>query len=233
MSTKKITVYQAMIDLKLMKKQLKDMMAELNDILHAGSNPFNKKDTIMKIPFLTIKTKDGKELGGIDVADLEKSLQSNFDRYDHLIKNIEAYSAAIAQSNATTKVTVADVEYTVAEAIKRKELAQNRANFLSLVKKQASFASYAIMTKNAEVETKWLETLNVITKNGELQLNEEFIEKQKQEFYDNNTYEILDPMNHVGKIDSMIDAHNAFVNEVDTVLTTSNVQTIIEFELED
>lgn len=233
MSTKSITVYQAMVDLKLMKKQLETMMSELNSVLSSSTNPFMKDNVIMKIPFVAIKTIGGTELGSTSVEDLEKTLQSNFDKYNHLIMNIEAYSAAIAQSNANTKIKVAGVEYTVAEAIKRKELAINRANFLSLVKKQASLAYYSINKKNAEIEKNWLEQLKTLNKEGEIQLSEEFIEKQKDEFYDNNTYEIVDPMGHVATIDSRIDEHNAFINEVDTVLTTSNVQTIIDIVLED
>ena len=233
MSEKKITVYQAMLDLKLMKKQLDTVMSELSSILNSSNNPYMKKDTIMAIPFVTIKTKGGIELEGIDLEDFKKTLQSNFDKYDHLIKNIESYSSAIAQSNATTKVTIAGVEYTVAEAIKRKELATHREKFLTLVKKQASFASYAVNAKNAEVENKWLETLKSLTQDGTLQLSDEYIEKQKKEFFAANTYELLDPMNHVEKIDGLVDAHNAFLNEVDTVLTTSNIQTLIDIKLED
>lgn len=233
MSTKTITVYQAMIDLKLMKKQLETMMSELNSVLNSGVNPFTKKDAIMKIPFVAIKTVSGTEMGTTELEDMNKVLQSNFDRYDHLIKNIEAYAAAIAQSNAITEIEVAGIKYTVAEAIKRKELVASRTSFLSLVKKQTSLASYSVTMKNAEIEKNWLDHLKTLTNGGEVQLSEEFIQKQKDEFYDNNTYELIDPMNHIEKIDSMIDAHNAFISEVDTVLTTSNVQTLITIELED
>lgn len=233
MSLKTITIYQAMVDLKLMKKQLDNMISELNNVLGSSTNPFNRKDNIMTIPFVAIKTKAGTELGGVDIEEYKSGLQSNFDKYDSLISNIEAYSAAIAQSNAVTKVTIAGKEYTVAEAIKKKELSTARSKFLTLIKKQVSFASYAVINKNAEIEKNWLDTLKTISKDGTLELAEEFIEKQKQDFYDKNTYELVDPMNLMSKIDSLINEHDMFLNEVDTVLTTSNVQTVITFELED
>lgn len=234
MTTKTISVYQAMVDLKTMKKRLDSAMSELRDIVDRGNNPFNKKsEALMKIPFIGIKSKSAKEYTPEQLEDQNKMIQSNFDTYSHLIGNIEAYSAAISQSNAVTKVVVAGVEYTVAEAIKRKELASNKRLFLDLVKKQVTFANYAVATKNSEVEAKWLDTLKTLTKDATIELAPEFIEKQKEDFYANNTYEVIDPLKHTEKIDAMIAAFESFVDEVDTVLTTSNVQTLITINLAD
>lgn len=233
MSTKSISVYQAMVDLKIMKKQFESMMDELHTVLVSGSNPYSKKDNIMNIPFVSIKTRAGKELGDVKIDELTKGLQSNFDKYNHLFKNIEAYSSAIAQSNAVTKITIGGVEYTIAEALKKKELSDRYAEFLQLIKAQVSLASYSVATKNSDLESKWLDTLKTISNDGELKLDDAFIEKQKNEFYDNNTFELLDPMSHSTKIDSMIEAHQLFVGQIDTELTSSNVRTIIEIELED
>ena len=202
MAIKTITLYQAMIELKLMKKQLAEIMSELSTLLGNSNNPYMKKDGILKIPFVSIKTKSENELGGITIEEIDKSLQSNFDKYDHLIKNIEAYSSAIAQSNAVTEITVAGKKYTVAEAIKRKELADNRYSFLSIVKKQVSLINYTVETKNSEVNSKWAEELKALNKNGEIQLSEEYIKERETEFYANNTYEIIDPMHLTEKIDT-------------------------------
>lgn len=229
MSTKTITVYQAMVELKLLKKQLGIETQGLSTVRQTSRGMTRE----VNVDFVALKPSNAKELAGMKIEDYSNLLKSNFDKYIHLIKNVEAYSAAIAQSNAVTKVTIAGVEYTVAEAIKKKENLPHMATLLACIKGEINAVQKKLIEMNAKVDDKWLETLKVLTNDGTIEIKEEFINSQKEEFYAKNTYEIVDPYGLVGKIDTMIEAHNAFESEVDTVLTTSNTQTMITIELED
>ena len=82
-------------------------------------------------------------------------MKSSYDKATDLIKRREAIKRAVVLSNAVTKVTVADKEYTVAEAIEMKNHGMDFKKLLKQkIKKQYDAAMAQIITENGKLEDK-------------------------------------------------------------------------------
>ena len=135
MTTKTLSVYDALIEI-----------SRINDKI---SNVFNGfKDNNL---FITYGIENSKTLCGIDRDKCLNVLKSNYDSINHLISNLYEYKAKVALSNATTKITIGNKEYTVAEAIQRKANIDNEVKFINRIESQLSRALSEITKHKMEI----------------------------------------------------------------------------------
>ena len=151
-----------------------------------------------------------EKINGMPVANFKEKMRSGYQKVTDLIARRNAMKRAVVLSNANTKVKVGDKEMTVAEAIEQKN---HGMEFRSELLRQISSA-YALAQK--ELDRNSGETL----------------EKKalRKTYIENNTYDLVDPLD-VTKIMEELDAEiNEFNAEVDAALSVSNALTVIEFE---
>ncbi|MCY8400125.1 hypothetical protein [Bacillus haynesii] len=173
----------------------------------------------------------GKKLpnGFRTTEDLETRAKADHQSIEALIKRRNAIKSAIVVSNATTKIEVAGVKMTVAEAIERKTSISYDIQLLDKLKEvYADLVDEAdsINQKVTERLDKHLETL--FGKDGKVKAaeNQEIVKS----FLAENEAKIIDPLNLKEKIDSLAKKIEDFEMEVDFALSESNTLTKIKID---
>lgn len=209
----KMTVHKALAELKLLDDRITKAISE--GIYCVANKHSNDK------------------INGIDIAEYKKLMQSRYDKATDLIKRRNAIKRAVVLSNAVTKVTIADKEYTVAEAIEMKNHGvEFDMQLLNAMQSHYKTAQVNIKKQNdgKELEERADQYVTAIYGNKEGKANTADIEKVKADFLATNQYELVDPLNVLEKIDALEKKINDFMAEVDSTLSVSNALTEIEIE---
>jgi hypothetical protein len=144
--------------------------------------------------------------------------------------------AAKVSSNAKTKVTIAGAEYTVADAIKRKEDIEYDKSLLREFEAQRRLVIAQTDSANLEAERqadKHIEALFNGQSSKTEQVNPREVEKQRESFMRNHRWEVIDPNGADKCINALRAEIESFEAEVDAVLSESNAITMVTVELED
>lgn len=209
MTTESMSVHKALSELKILDDRILKTMRD--SVFCAANKHFNKK------------------LKGIPVEDYKLVMKSNYDKVTDLIKRQKAIKKAVTKSNATTMVEIAGVPYTVAEAIWMKQSgSESDKNFLTILKSQYASAQGEILAGNRDMDKKVEDYLAKMygTKESRTDLDE--VEDARKKYIDNNTVELVDPINIMKVMLNMEEEINAFMAEVDSALSVSNAITQIE-----
>jgi hypothetical protein len=167
----------------------------------------------------------------VNVDVKKEEYKSNLQSLNDLIANRRTLKNAIAMSNAMTKVTIDNKEYTIVEAIEEKHFAEQRQRILSTLKYQFNNATSKANAENeklSESVERYLASMGYSEKNGR---PVEDIKKMREDYIAQNTYELIDP-NDLGKvIEEETKALDAFLSNIDFKLSESNATTIITVDL--
>ena len=135
MTTEKMNVHKALAELKILDDRI---VKAINSVEACISNKHSNT-----------------KVKGVDIKVYTGVMKSSYDKATDLIKRREAIKRAVVLSNAVTKVTVADKEYTVAEAIEMKNHGMDFKKLLKQkIKKQYDAAMAQIITENGKLEDK-------------------------------------------------------------------------------
>lgn len=217
MSTvEKMTVHKALAELKTMDDRI---MKSIRDNTYV----------------LAVKH-SAEKINGMTVQNFKDKMKSGYQKTADLIARRDAMKRAVVLSNATTKVKIGDNEYTVAEAI---EMKNHGMEFRSALLRQMNSAYVSAQNELARNSGETLEkkaeqyVLAVIAaqpKDSKMSVDSEAMKALRKTYIENNTYDLVDPMD-IAKIMETLDAEiNEFNAEVDAALSVSNALTVIEFE---
>lgn len=210
MTSEKMTVHKALSELKLLDDRIEKAI----------------KENI----YCVAKKHADEKINGIGLAEFEKQMQGGYDKAVALIERRKAIKKAVVLSNAITKVSVAGVEYTVAEAI---EMKNHGISFEELLMKTMTTQyNKAVMSVNIEngkdLEARAEQYVTAIYGQKEGKTNTDDIEKVKADFLKSNQYELVNPLEITKKINDLEEYINLFMAEVDSALSVSNALTEIE-----
>lgn len=209
MTTEKMTVHKALAELKLLDDRIERAIAE--GIYCVANKHSNDK------------------IGGISLDDYIKTMQGRYDKATDLISRRKAIKRAVVLSNAVTKVSVAGVEYTVAEAIEMKnhgvEFDKLLMNAMNIQYKNAQM--HIKQENGKDLEERAEQYVTAIYGQKEGKTNTADIEKVKSDFLTANQYELVDPLHVLGKIEDLEKKINDFMSDVDSALSVSNALTEI------
>lgn len=177
------------------------------------------------------KKHSADKINGIDVADYEKKIRANYDKAVDLINRRKAIKRAVVLSNATTKLEVSGVEYTVAEAIEMKNhgiefevlLGNTMKRDYAKAKTETEYSNYGLDEKADQYVT-------AIYGQKDGKTNSVDIEKVRNDFITSNQFEIVDPLDVLSKIEDIEKITGNFMAEVDSALSVSNALTNITIE---
>jgi hypothetical protein len=197
-----ISISQALAELKLLRKRIQT----------ATSNSI----------FTTLKKK--RDL--LDVPRFTTDAQASYQSYRDLLNRYNSIKAAIVLSNATTRVSIAGTEYTVADAVERKKTIEMEKNMLHLMQMQFDkvkndYDSHT-SSENARVERLIQTELGKDSKT-----NVEVITQLSETFLAQNRAEIIDPLNLAKEISALNKTIEDFETKVDWILSESNGRTTI------
>lgn len=208
----KMTVHKALAELKLLDDRIEKAISE--GIYCVANKHSNDK------------------IVGIPLDDYIKTMQGRYDKATDLINRRKAIKRAVVLSNAVTKVSVAGVEYTVAEAIEMKnhgvEFDKMLMNAMNIQYKNAQIQIKQENSKDLEERAEQYVTAIYGQKEGKT--NTADIEKVKSDFLTANQYELIDPLHVLNKIENLEKKINDFMAEVDSALSVSNALTEITIE---
>lgn len=210
MTVEKMTIHKALAELKIIDDRI---VKAIDD----GTFCITNKHSNEKIK-------------GVLVTDYEKIIQGYYNKASDLINRRNAIKRAVVLSNAVTKVRIADVEYTVAEAIEMKNHGMEFYELLlNKLQKQYGKAQLDLEKQNGDDLEKRAEQYVIgIYGSKEGKTNTDDYEKTKKDFLTANRFDFIDPIKVLEKINLLEDKIAKFTAEIDAALSCSNAVTEIE-----
>jgi hypothetical protein len=155
-------------------------------------------------------------------------VKNQFTKVCDLIRRRNALKDAVNVSNANTVVTIGGKEYTVVQAIDKKNHGMEYYIQLhNLLASELADAKKEMETKNASLQQKAEAFVTNLMGNKDTKVNSDEYDKAVKTYIVSNTVDIIDPLGIEKKIAEMEEMINSFMPEVDSALSCSNALTII------
>jgi len=170
----------------------------------------------------------GTRTTGQSWKDFQQETKANWQAIHDLQNRYSNIKFSIIRSNAVTRVTVAGMDLTVAEAIVMKDCMKQKKNLLNSLREQRDSVNRRIESHEKDVQRQLDKLLEGLCKNQEGKRDENQITAVSDTYRKNNRCEIIDPVKidrEIERLDKEIDAFNG---EVDFVLSESNALTRID-----
>ena len=210
MTTERMTIHEALSELKVLDKRIKQEIAA----------------TTFSVSNLHCNAK----IYGVSLEEYKNAVKGKYDKITDLIKRRTAIKKAITNSNAVTVVTIGDVSMTVAEAIEYKRSGiEFKRVLLEKVSKDYNTASLTTMTRNESLTDRATDNIERTYGNKE-NVNKEALESAREKFIADNTYDMVDPIDSVKIMEKLSDEIDNFMSKVDSTLSVSNALTKIDIE---
>jgi len=204
MTSRGITITRALVELKT----LEDRIKKASDF-----------------EFVRVSYPDkGSNPGGDE--QFKTNCQRTFQSISDLIKYRASLKGAIVRSNAETKVSIADVEYTVAEAIERKNSIKYEKSFIASLKTQLRNAIHQRDAHNTSADSR-LERMLTAELGKDKRTDPEIIRSLTEGYRKANMAVLNDPLDLAIVIEKMEESISTFEAEVDITLSESNSRTTI------
>ena len=210
MTTETMTIHKALAELKILESRI---MKTVGDGTYCVANKHSNE-----------------KINGVSVEEYKKVMQGAYDKAIDLIARYKAIKKTVTLSNAKTVVTIGECEYTVAEAIWMKNHGVEFDELLlNKLREQYNKAQAKILKQNGnDLEQRAEQYVIGIYGSKEGKTNTDDFEKTKQDFITSQTFELVDPIGILEKIEVLEEKISTFKAEVDAALSTSNALTVIE-----
>lgn len=210
MTTETMNVHKALSERKMLEKRLgSDISTGIYCVANKHSN---------------------QKIAGVSIEEFKQHMQSDYDKVVNEIIRYNALNKAITLSNAQTIVEINGEKYTVAEAIAMKNhgMTYNTALLKELQhqnRKEQAIIKEIENTLGARADKYIVDMYG----NSEKNQKNEHITQAREEYMKQNSYDFVDAIDILDKIISLSQNIDAFMSEVDAVLSTSNAVTMVTF----
>lgn len=176
--------------------------------------------------FIAGVKKSSKKINNIYTREeFAREVQSNYDSIISLIERRKAIKAAIVKSNAETIVTIGGKQYTVADAIERKNSIELDKMLLRQMENQYRSIVSQVERNNETVEINLNNLLNTSVSSDKKDTTD--MTGFAEAYRESNSFEVVNPLKLHEKIEQLRKEIEDFERDVDAVLTESNVITKI------
>lgn len=162
----------------------------------------------------------------LDVAKFSAAATAAHQSFKDLLARYNALKAAIVQSNATTKVTIAGIEYTIAEAVERKRTIEFERDLLCRFQQQYKKVKEDLEAHQLNEQAR-VDRLLTTELAKDAKTNVEVIQQLTATFLSQNKATVVDPLNLADLIKSMLESVGNFETKVDYILSESNGRTML------
>lgn len=182
--------------------------------------------------FCLVKKHSDNMINGMSLDDVKAAIQGKYDKATALIQRRKAIKKAVVLSNAVTKITLADKEYTVAEAIELKNYGMDfEHKLLAKLIREYNLAQSSVAKSNGkELEVRTDSYIVAVYGTKENATGNAEIEQARESFIKNNQFELFDVIDIAKKIEKLENEIAAFESKIDSALSVSNALTKIEIE---
>jgi len=185
-----------------------------------------KIDKLIDKKYVSYVVGTSKVLGYNSNDDFKNEAKTNYQAMADLKNYYIALKTAIVLSNATTIVKIAGKEMTVAEAIERKNDLENEKRTIFKLKNEYYSILSTIESINVNNQ-KLAEEMTKTIAGKDSKISEDDIKKLKKVIEDFKQPSIIEGFDTRKEIDKVEEELALFEQEVDIILTESNVRTII------
>lgn len=211
MTNETMTVHKALAELKVLDNRI-------NNAISSGD-------------FVITKKNNQDTVKGKTVEQFKAKATEAFQKASDLILRRNAIKNAVVVSNANTMVKIGGKQYTVAEAIEKKNHGMDYYVQLRDVLRQQFAKQRAELEKhNASLQQKAEQFVTGLMGGKDVKTDSEEYISAVDTYIKSNTMILLDPLNIEKKIEEFDDTINTFLPEVDAALSVSNAVTIIAIE---
>lgn len=172
--------------------------------------------------FIAVKTKTRS----FDIAEFSKTAKATLQSFKDLLNRYNTIRSRVVVSNATTRVTVAGSEYTVAEAVERKRSIEMEKDMLNALRSQFKRATNDVEA-HQKTQQERLDKLLLQELGKDSKTNVEVVDALTETFLKNNKADLIDPLGLQEVISAMDKSIQDFETNVDWVLSESNGRTTI------
>lgn len=166
---------------------------------------------------------------GLTVAEFNANTKASFDKANDLIKRRNAIKDALNVSNATTIVKIGDQEYTVVQAIDKKNHGMELYKSLrDTMVRQLSKAKTDLERNNDSLQQKAEQFVTGLMGNKDAKTNGDEFDNAVRTYIKSNSMELIDPVGIEKQIEELDEMITAFASEIDAALSVSNALAIIE-----
>ena len=216
MNHEKMTVHKALAELKVID-------ARINKAISDGTYVIANKHSNEKI-------------NGMPVNEFKSVMKASHDKVMDLINRRNAIKKAVVLSNANTMIKIGDKEMSVACAI---EMKNHGMEFKETYKRVLAFQNTGAqndLNRNSgeaiekRAEQYVLSVIQAQPKDAKMSVDSDAMKTLRKDYINNNTYDLIDPLNVNKIISELTDEIDEFNTEVDAALSVSNALTVIEIE---
>ena len=209
--SKTITLNEALAKIKLLNKKIADKTNKLKLTSYAPKNSeTEKKNNKLKKDFI--------EKGKSDLQEIQD-----------LIKNIKEIKGKLVIANATNYVAVAGVQYTIGEAIERKNSIQREIDLLQHISTDYHADKRYVDSINQQNQTRLDTRINTLLGNSDRKDCKDLIDAITKNAK-NEEFEVVNESIVSDLIDKMQEEINDFISNVDVQLTIANSTVTIEID---
>lgn len=209
MTTEKMTAHKALAELKV-----------LDDRILTAINACN---------LVTTKKNNQEKVRGLTVAEFNANAKASFDKANDLIKRRNAIKDALNVSNANTIVKIGDQEYTVVQAIDKKNHGMELYKSLrDTMVRQLAKAKTELERNNDSLQQKAEQFVTGLMGNKDAKTNGDEFDSAVRTYIKSNSMELIDPVGIEKQIEELDEMITAFASEIDAALSVSNALTTIE-----
>ena len=189
---------------------------------------------ILSGDFVITKKNNQDTVKGKTVEQYKAKTTEAFQKASDLIRRRNAIKNAVVVSNAKTMVKIGDKEYTVVEAIEKKNHGMDYyIQLRDILRQQLSKQKTELEKHNASLQQK-AEQFAVAMMGGkdvkDVKTDSDEYVASMNTYIKANTMTLLDPLGIEAKIEELDDMINTFLPEVDAALSVSNAVTTITVE---
>ena len=198
-----------------------------------------KKFNINTKVFFGSYTNADPRVGGVDLEQAGRVLQSNFDSFRALKANLYALRAAIYEANISHTVTIPEVSdepITLAEAISRYQSMDQDLAFVNAIRLQKDDILKKIETENTQklsAETIYREVSKLMTDSKKKDGEAEEFNKAAEEYRKQYTRHLFDPnkLIETGWVDAELEKLQNLKDTFHSKLVQADVSVVLEVEL--
>ena len=162
-------------------------------------------------------------------ADMKVAVESQLTSIKDLISKRDTYKKALLQANNSTVLTVNGTEYTIAEAIAKKDTVHQEQCLVKEIKRQLNTAEQKVQNLENQNEDK-LDDLLRASLGKDRKTDPKEMEEISKVFRDNNKVSLVDAGGAKSFLETKEDELEQFLSDIDFALSEINAKTEIEVE---
>lgn len=204
----KMTLHRALAELKMLNKRI---LGAVNEQKYVGYH-----------------IGDENPRGYSSVEDFVERARKNYQSVNALMDRRNEIKSKLILANATTKVKIAGVEMTIAEAIDQKDFIDYKQALLNELKRQLSLTTQSLDHEKQDMLKRLDKRIDSDLGSKERKDHAKEVEEITANFIKRNGANVLDPINIREEIEALDKEIHEFTVEVDAVLSEANALTTID-----